>query len=61
MKNKKILINTEDSNYNIFVGSNLIAKFNKIVKKSKINSKKFLIIYDSKIPLKIINDLKKKN
>ena len=44
MKNKKILINTKDSNYNIYIGSNLIAQINKILKKDKINAKNFLII-----------------
>ena len=60
MKNKKILINSKDSNYNIYVGSNLIAQINKILKKDKINAKNFLIIYDSKVPFKIINTLRKK-
>ena len=60
MKNKKILINTKDSNYNIYIGSNLIAQINKILKKDKINAKNFLIIYDSKVPFKIINTLRKK-
>ena len=45
MKNKKILIDSKDSNYNIYVGSNLIAQINKILKKDKINAKNFLIIY----------------
>ncbi|RZO50979.1 MAG: 3-dehydroquinate synthase [Candidatus Pelagibacterales bacterium] len=60
MKNKKILINSKDTNYNIYVGSNLIAQINKILKKDKINAKNFLIIYDSKVPFKIINTLRKK-
>ena len=60
MKNKKILINVKDSNYNIYIGSNLVEKINKILKKSKINSKNFLIIYDSNVPFKIINNLRKK-
>ena len=39
MKNKKILINSKDTNYNIYVGSNLIAQINKILKKDKIKKK----------------------
>ena len=59
MKNK-ILINTKNSNYNILVGSSLISKIGLILKKYSINSEKFLIVYDSKVPLKKIHLLKKK-
>jgi len=58
MKNK-ILINTKNSNYNILVGSSLISKIGLILKKYSIKSEKFLIVYDSKVPLKKIHLLKK--
>ena len=61
MKNSLISINTKNSNYNIIIGANLINDINKIFKKNKINSEKYLIVYDSKVPFKIINTLKKKN
>ena len=60
MKNSLISINTKNSNYNIIIGANLINDINKIFKKNKINSEKYLIVYDSKVPFKIINTLKKK-
>ena len=52
MKNSLISINTKNSNYNIIIGANLINDINKIFKKNKINSEKYLIVYDLKFLLK---------
>jgi|TARA_B100000929_G_scaffold288872_1_gene278243 3-dehydroquinate synthase/shikimate kinase/3-dehydroquinate synthase len=51
----KILpINTKSKKYNIYVGHNLIAQFNKIIKKEKISFKKSLIIVDKNVPKKFL-------
>ena len=47
---KIIPINTKSKKYNIYVGHNLIAKFNKIIKKEKISFKKSLVIFDKNVP-----------
>ena len=38
---KIISINTKSKNYNIYIGNNLISQFSNIIKKEKINFKKF--------------------
>ena len=58
MIKNKIIVNTFNSKYEILIGINLINKLNKILNSKKINSKKILIVFDSKIPSKIINNLK---
>tara|TARA_Y100000590_G_scaffold70593_1_gene77267 strand:+ start:2487 stop:3584 length:1098 start_codon:yes stop_codon:yes gene_type:complete len=45
-------INTKSKKYNIYIGHNLIAKFNQITKKEKISFKKSLVIVDKNIPKK---------
>ena len=58
MIKNKIIVNTFNSKYEILIGINLINKLNKILNSKSINSKKILIVFDSKIPSKIINNLK---
>ncbi len=64
MKSIKLLINTESGNYPIIIGSNLVKNLSKILKKNSINSKKFLLVIDKKIPknmvYKILKSLKGK-
>ena len=54
---KIIPINTKSKNYNIYIGNNLIQKFNKITKKEKIIFKKCLIIIDKNIPNKFVKKI----
>ncbi len=57
---KIIPINTRSKNYNIYLGYNIISKFNEIIKKEKFNFKKSLIIADKKVPKTFIKKLKSK-
>ena len=57
---KVLKINTKSKNYNIYIGHNIISKFNKIIKKEKINFKKTLIIVDKNIPKSFVKKLKSK-
>ena len=64
MKSIKLLINTESGNYPIIIGSGLVQNLSKILKKNSINSEKFLLVIDKKIPksmvYKILKSLKGK-
>ena len=53
-------INTKSKKYNIYIGHNLIAKFNKIIKKEKIFFKKSLIIIDKNVPKKLLKKINSK-
>ena len=50
-------INTKSKNYNIYIGQNIISKFNIILKKEKISFKKSLIIVDKNIPKKFLKNI----
>ncbi len=50
-------INTKSKKYNIYIGHNLIAKFNKIIKKEKISFKKSLVIVDKNVPKKFLKKI----
>ena len=59
----KILpIHTNSKNYNIYIGHNIISRFHNIIKKEKINFKKFLLLVDKNVPKnftrKIYNKIK---
>ena len=60
MKNNKIIISTANSKYEILIGSNLINKLDKILKSKLPESEKYLIVFDSKVPFKMIKKLKQK-
>ena len=57
---KKIIVRTKDKTYPIIIGSNLIKNLDKIFNKNLIKSNKYMFILDSKIPNKIIKNIKKK-
>ena len=66
MKTIKLKIKSKTQEYFIFIGSNLISKFSKILNQNSIKFEKCLLLIDSKVPKimikKIINSLKgKKN
>ncbi len=57
----KILpINTKSKKYNIYIGHNLTAQFNKIIKKEKISFKKSLLIVDKNVPKKFLKRINSK-
>ena len=64
MKTIKLKIKSKTQEYFIFIGSNLISKFSKILNQNSIKFEKCLLLIDSKVPKimikKIINSLKGK-
>ena len=56
---KKITVKTKDKTYPIIIGSNLINSLNKIFKKNSIKSNKYMFILDSKLPNKIVKNIKR--
>ncbi len=58
MKPLKLIIKTNTQNYPILIGSNLISKFDNIIKKNSISFKKCLVIVDNQIPKKKIFKIK---
>ena len=60
MKKIKLIIKTKSKKYPIIIGSDIIADINSLLKLSKISFEKVLIIYDTKVPKKILYILKKK-
>ncbi len=59
MKQIKLNISTETEKYPIIIGSNLTSQVLKIFKKNSIYSKKFFLVVDSKVPKKLILNIKK--
>ena len=59
MKKNKILINTIDGKYPIYIGENLIYRLGSILAKNSVKSSKFLLVIDNKIPKKLIKSIKK--
>ena len=53
----KLKVKNNISNYSIIIGKNLCSKINKIILNERINSQKFLFIYDSKVPAKMIKSI----
>ncbi len=60
MKIKKILINTTDGKYPIWIGKNLSFKLGSLLKKNDIFSKKVLLIIDNRVPKITVQKIKKK-
>ena len=55
MKIKKININTKSRKYPILIGSNLIKNLKNILKNNSINSSKYLLVIDTKVPKNLSN------
>ena len=53
----KLKVKTNLNNYSIIIGKNLCSKINKIILNERINSQKFLLIYDSKVPAHMIKSI----
>ena len=60
MKIKRLLVNTGNEKYPIFIGFGLISNLKNILKKQSINFFKCLIVVDRNVPKKKINIIKKK-
>ena len=61
----KLQVNTVNRKYPIFIGKNILSKFNKFLKSSSINSNQFLVVADKNVPKKLVkkvlNSLPKKS
>ena len=53
----KLKIKTNINNYSVIIGKNLCSKINRIILNERIYSQKFLLIYDSKVPAKMIKSI----
>ena len=59
MKIQKLQIDTKTNKYSIFIGSNLLAKVNKILSSQKLSFSKILIVIDKNVPQKFKSKLVK--
>ncbi len=59
MKEIKLLVKTKSKKYPIIIGSKVIDKISSILESNNITFEKSLIIYDTKVPKKKLNILKK--
>ena len=59
MNQSKLIVNTGTQKYPILIGSNIVSKISKILKKNSIQFNKGLLILDKNVPKKIVNELKK--
>ena len=59
MKDYKLVINTRNKKYPIYIGYNILKTSNKIFRNNKINIKKCLIVVDKNVPRKNLLVLKK--
>ena len=59
MKTTNLKVNTGGNKYSILIGTNVIQKFNRILKENSIKFNKCLLIIDKNIPQKQILILKK--
>ena len=53
----KLKVKTNINNYSVIIGKNLCSKINRIILNERIYSQKFLLIYDSKVPSKMIKSI----
>ncbi len=55
----KLQINTKDHKYSIFIGSGVINKLSKLLKKCSIKFTKCLLVIDNKVPKTLVNKILK--
>ncbi len=53
----KLKIKTNINSYSVIIGKNLCSKLNRIILNEKIYSQKFLLVYDSKVPIQMIKSI----
>ena len=67
MKPINLKVKTKSNTYPIIVGSSLLKNINKLIKKNSLNFNRCLIVIDTKVPKKFLNQImlslsnKKKN
>ena len=54
---KLLKVKNKLNNYSVVIGKNLCSKINKIILKKKIYSRKFLLVYDSKVPIQMVKTI----
>ena len=59
MKPIKLIIRTKTEKYPVLIGRNLVENLSNLFSQNSINSKKYLLIIDRKIPIKIISKVTK--
>ena len=59
MKPINLTINTNTQKYSILIGTNIISKISKIIKKNSIEFKKCLLVVDKNVPKKMLNRIEK--
>ena len=58
MKVNNLKIKTKNNTYPIIIGNNLLKNFFNIIKKNSLNFNQCLIVIDSKVPKKFLNQIK---
>ena len=53
----KLKIKTSKNNYSVIIGKNICSKINQMILNERIYSQKFLLVYDSKVPIKMIKSI----
>ena len=53
----KLKIKTNKNYYSVIIGKNICSKINQMILNEKIYSQKFLLVYDSKVPIKMIKSI----
>ena len=59
MNLKKIIVNSQNQKYSIFIGQNIISEFSSILKKNSIRFNNCLLVVDKNVPKKMILLIKK--
>jgi len=59
MKSSKLIIKTKNKIYPIYFGKNIVKKIDKLIKLNTPTIKKICIVYDNKLPKKIVKNLTK--
>ncbi len=59
MKESRIIVKTKNKNYPIIIGENILGKIGNLINTQAPNCKKIALIIDSKIPKKILAQVKK--
>ena len=59
MKPIKLIIKTKSEKYPVLIGRNLVENLLSLFNQNSINSKKYLLVIDKKIPNKIISKVTK--
>ena len=57
MSSIKLQVKTRNQKYSIFIGNNILNKFNKLLKENFINFNQCLVVADKNVPKKLINKI----